>query len=105
MAFNSLTVYMFNGADIEKDCNILKAKNYNLYSVCVQNQKEALTTCIEYAQEKNIDSIMLCPGFTNIEAGEIDKAVGDKINVCIARCDSSMATMTAVEKMQKENLF
>ena len=105
MAFNSLTVYKFNGADKEKDNNVLRAKNYNLYSVCVQNQKEAVEACLKYVKEKNIDSIMLCPGFNNIEVAEIDKAVGEEINVCIARCDSSSATMIATGKMQKEKLF
>jgi len=48
---------------------------------------------------------MLCPGFSNIEVGEIDKAVGTDINVCIARSDSSPATRVSVGKMQKENLL
>jgi hypothetical protein len=105
MAFNSLTVYMFSGANSDVDINIIKAKNYNLYSVCVQNQQEALKVCLEYVKEKYIDSILLCPAFNNIEAGEIDIAVGKEINVCVSRCDTSPATMVTLGKMQKENLL
>ncbi|MCP4178981.1 MAG: hypothetical protein GY756_14565 [bacterium] len=105
MTCKNLTLYKINGTDKNKDKNVIKIKNCNIYSVCIPNFEEALEVCLEYIREKNIDSIILCAGFTNIEVGEIDKATGENINVSVVRNDSSPSTMAAREKMKEAGII
>jgi len=47
-----------------------------------------------------VQSIVLCPGFSNLDVAEIQKAVEGKAAVCASRGDGpgSKITMAAMEK-------
>jgi hypothetical protein len=102
MSFSALCVV--HAPDANKDehrCEIHTEK-YSLFTVAVKNQEEALDVCREYSDK--IDSVMLCPGFTNRDIGEIAEVVGERIGVCVARCDGP-GSRIAMEAMKREGYF
>ncbi|MDD8021174.1 MAG: DUF6506 family protein [Acidobacteriota bacterium] len=66
----------------------------------VSSQAEALENARKLVEEEGVQSIVLCPGFSNLDVAEIQKAVEGKAAVCAARGDGpgSKITMAAMEK-------
>jgi len=87
MAFKVLFLAHAPDADKEIHHNQIDTGMYQLFTVVVKNQAEAVEVCQEYVKSKNIDSVLLCPGFTNRDVAEITEAAGGKVGVCVARGD------------------
>jgi hypothetical protein len=104
MAFKQLCVILVKNADKNK-FSLLDTGNFHQYSVAVKNNTEAIELCLKFIREKNINAIMLCPGFTNIDVAEIDKATGNEVSVCVARNDNGPATFVTVKALQKEGIM
>ena len=87
MAFKTLFLAHAPDAEKEKHKGIIETGIYKLFSVVVRNQKEALEVCGDFVKEENIDSILLCPGFTHKNVAEIAGLAGDGVAVSVARGD------------------
>ena len=87
MPFKVLFIAHARDADKEKHRSLIETGMYHLHTVVVKNQEEALEISREFADNMNIDSIMLCPGFTHSDVAEIVKITGGKLAVAVARGD------------------
>jgi len=87
MAFKVLFLAHSPDADKEKHKNFIDTGMYQLFSVVVKNHQEAQEICKDFVQNKNIDSILLCPGFTHIDVAEISEIAGKNVAVSVARGD------------------
>jgi len=100
MPFKALFLAHAPDADKEKHRSAIRTGKYELFTVVVRNQAEALEVCKDFAEEKGIDSVLLCPGFTHRDIAEIAAAVGSKVGVCVARGDgpSNRVSLAAMER-------
>ena len=87
MAFKVLFLAHAPDADKEKHRSAIATGMYQLYSVVVRNQAESIEVCRDFVEKENIDSVLLCPGFTHSDVAEIVKAVGSNVAVSVARGD------------------
>ncbi|MBU0711449.1 hypothetical protein KJ762_10985 [bacterium] len=87
MSFNALFIAHAPDADKTIHRATIKTGMYKLITVCVRNQSEALEICDELVEQEQIDSILLCPGFTHQDVAEIVKATDNKVAVVVARGD------------------
>jgi hypothetical protein len=100
MTFNTLFLAHNPGADPEKHKCAIETSNFKLYVVIVKDQGQALEMSKKYVKEKEIHSILLCPGATNKDIAEISEAVGQNVGVYVARGDgpSNRIVMEARKK-------
>jgi DNA-binding LacI/PurR family transcriptional regulator len=87
MAFKTLFLAHAPDADKEKHRCSIDTGKYQLDVVIVKNQAEALEISKRLFREKNIESILLYPGFTHKDIAEIVAATENKVAVCVARGD------------------
>ncbi|MFC1890988.1 DUF6506 family protein [Thermodesulfobacteriota bacterium] len=87
MAFKALFVAHAPDAEKEEHCSEIKTAVYHLYVVVVKNQQEALEVAATYAAEKQIESLILCPGFSHSDVAELVTATENKVAVSVARVD------------------
>jgi phosphoribosylformylglycinamidine (FGAM) synthase-like amidotransferase family enzyme len=87
MAFKVLFMAHARDADKEKHSSEIKTSVYHLYVVVVKNQEEAVEVAKNYAVEKQIESLILCPGFSHGDVAEIVGATEGKVAVSVARND------------------
>jgi len=87
MAFKVLFLAHAPDADKEKHRSAIATGMYQLFSVVVRNQAESIEVCRDFVEKENIDSVLLCPGFTHGDVAEIVKAVGSNVAVSVARGD------------------
>jgi phosphoribosylformylglycinamidine (FGAM) synthase-like amidotransferase family enzyme len=87
MAFKVLFMAHARDADKEKHCSEIKTSVYHLYVVVVKNQEEAVEVAKTYAEKKQIESLILCPGFSHGDVAEIFGATEGKVAVSVARND------------------
>jgi stage V sporulation protein SpoVS len=100
MSFNAL--FMAHAPDANPDdVALVETPTYKLYSVAIKNQAEALATARKLVDEKGVESILLCPGFTNRDIAGLCEALGDEVGVSVARGDRH-ANMAAMKAMQRE---
>ena len=87
MAFKAL--FMAHAPDAEKSehRSFIDTGMYQLWTVVVKNQQEAIETCRELIEENQIDAVLLCPGFTHADVAEIAGVVGPNVGVSVARGD------------------
>lgn len=100
MSFNA--VFMAHAPDANPaDISLLETPTYKLYSVAVKDQAEALATARKLVSENGVESIVLCPGFSNMDIAEIQEAVGDGVGISVARGDPR-SNACAVRAMKRE---
>lgn len=87
MAFKALFLAHAPDADKNKHRGMIDTGKYQLYTVVVKNQKEALEVCSDFVEREQIDSILLCPGFTYNDVAEITSSAGHSVAVAVARGD------------------
>ena len=87
MAFKALFLAHAPDADKEKHRNAIDTGMYQLFTVVVKNQAEAVEVCQDFVEKRNIDSVLLCPGFTHGDVAEIVQAAGGNVAVAVARGD------------------
>lgn len=74
-------------ADPARDRSTLMTSLYELTTVLVRNDDEAVKVCGELARKNGIQSFILCPGFTHTSIARIVEAVGKDSCVDVARGD------------------
>jgi hypothetical protein len=87
MAFKVLFLAHAPDAEKERHRNIIDTGMYQLFTVVVKNQVEAVSVCKDFVKKKNIDSVLLCPGFTHSNVAEIAETAGENVAVSVARAD------------------
>jgi hypothetical protein len=100
MPFKALFLAHAPDANKEKHRSVIDTGKYQLFTVVVRNQAEALEVCKDFVEKEGIDSVLLCPGFTHRDIAEIAAAVGNSVGVCVARCDgpSNKISLAAMER-------
>lgn len=100
MAFKTLLVAHAPDADPAKHRSAIDTGMYQLYVVVVKSQAEATAVCREFVEQKGIESVLLCPGFTHRDVAGIVEAVGDNVGVSVARGDgpSSRISQAALRR-------
>lgn len=103
MAFKELILSYAPDADKEKHRSVIDTGKYQQYSVVVKNQAEAIEVSKEFIQNKNIEKIALCPGFTHEDVAAISKAAGKNVGVSVGRADGPSSIITA-KGLKRENM-
>ncbi|MEM3357292.1 MAG: DUF6506 family protein [Candidatus Bathyarchaeia archaeon] len=75
-------------ADPIKHRCVIETPLYELTSVLVKNDDEAVDVCKELALKKGVRAFVLCPGFTHKAVARILDALGDGVSVNVARGDA-----------------
>jgi len=104
MAFKVVFLAHTPDAEPEKHSCVIETSKYKLFVILVKGQKQAVEVCKKFVQEKGIDSILLCPGFTHRDIGEISQAVGEEVGVFVARGDGP-SNKVSMEVMKREGWF
>ena len=97
MAFKTLFLAHAPDANKDKHRSAIETGKYQLFTVVVRNQAEAIEVCKDFVEKEAIDSVLLCPGFTHSDVAEIAEVVGNKVAVSVARGDgpSSKVSLAA----------
>jgi hypothetical protein len=74
-------------ADSAKHRCKLETSLYELTSVLVKDDDDAVSVCRDLVKRDGIKSLLLCPGFTHTSIARIVETVGKGISVNIARGD------------------
>jgi hypothetical protein len=74
-------------ADSAKHRSTLRTSLYELTSVLVRDDDDAVKVCRDLLQKEGVKSFLLCPGFTHAAIARIGEAVGDGISINVARGD------------------
>jgi len=100
MAFKVLFLAHAPDAKKEKHRSAIDTGKYQLFTVVVRNQAEALEVCKEFVEKEGIDSVLLCPGFTHRDVAEVAEVVGNKVGVSVARGDgpSNKVSLAAMKR-------
>jgi hypothetical protein len=95
MSFNVLFIAHAPDADRQEHRSEIDTGKYRLLSVVVRTQEEAVDTAREIVDDQDIDSILLCPGFTHSDVAEIYNSLGGRVGVAVARGDGPSNTISA----------
>ncbi len=87
MAFKTLYLTYAPNAEPTQHRSLLDTGNYKLFSVAVTGLAQAIEVARELVENEGVQSIVLCPGFTHREVGEMVEAVGENVAISIARPD------------------
>ena len=87
MTFKVLFLAHAPDADKEKHRSVIDTGMYQLFTVVVKNQLDARGICKDFVEKENIDSVLLCPGFTHRDVAEIVETTGGNVSVAVARGD------------------
>jgi len=95
MSFNVLFIAHAPDADKNKHKSEINTGKYHLFSIVVRNQTEAVDVAREIVNDQNIDTILLCPGFTHSDVAEIYHALDGRVGVAVARGDGPSNKISA----------
>jgi dihydrodipicolinate reductase len=104
MAFKTLFIAHAPDADMKKHRCFIDTGKYQLDVVIVKSQAEALEVCTRFFREKQVESILLCPGFTHRDIAEIVQATENRVAVCVARGDGP-SNRISQEALKKAGFF
>jgi hypothetical protein len=95
MAFRTLFIAHAPDADKERHRSVIDTGMYQLFTVVVKNQEQAVEIGADFVKRKHIDSILLCPGFSHSDVAEIAKTVGSAVAVARGDGPSSKVSQEA----------
>lgn len=101
MAFKALFLAHAPDADKKKHRSAIDTGMYQLFTVVVRSQAEAIEVCQDFVEQKNIASVLLCPGFTHSDVAEIVKAVGKNVAVSVARGDGPSGKLSLAARKRE----
>ena len=94
MAFRTLFIAHAPDADKERHRSVIDTGMYQLFTVVVKNQEEAVEVSADFVKKKHIDSVLLCPGFTHTDVAEIVKTFDSNVAVSVARGDGQSSKVS-----------
>lgn len=100
MPFTALFLAHSPDADPNLHRSVIDTGLYKLFTVVVKDQRQGLDLCRTLVPAEGIQSILLCPGHTHQDVGEIAQAVGPSVSISIARGDSR-SMRVAVKAMEE----
>jgi len=84
--------------------SVVETGMYTLHTVVVRDQAQGLAAATELVGEYGVQSLLLCPGHSNQDVGEIAEAVGENVSVSVARGDPRGGRVAA-QAMQQAGWF
>jgi len=87
MTFNVLFMAHAPDADWHQHQSYIDTGSYHLFTVVVRDQTEALMVAKAWVEKHDIQSILLCPGFTHQDVAEIFQSLDGQVGVVVARGD------------------
>lgn len=87
MAFTAAFIAHSPDADPARHHTVIETGLYTLHSIVVRDQQQGLAAARELVGEHGVQSLLLCPGHSNEDIGEIAAAVGQGVSVSVARGD------------------
>jgi hypothetical protein len=94
MPFTEAFIALVPDADPERDRTVLSTGLYVLHVVFVPDEAAAAAVGRGLVGDDGVQSIDLCPGFTNAGVAGVAAAVGDGIAVSVCRGDGAAAELT-----------
>jgi hypothetical protein len=104
VSFNVLFMAHSPDADKEKHRSAIDTGKFRLFTVVVRNQEEALEVAREMAAEEDLDSILLCPGFTHADVAELFEILDGRVGVAVARGDGPSNRISAEARREAYGL-
>ena len=101
MAFKVLFLAHAPDAAPAKHRTAIDTGMYQLFTVVVKNQAEAIEVCRDLVEQERIDSVLLCPGFTHRDVAEIGEAAGGSVAVSVARGDGPSARVSQAARKRE----
>lgn len=95
MTFNVLFMAHSPDANPEEHCSKIDTGKFKLWTVVVRDQAQALQVAEGMVDENQIDSILLCPGFSHVDVAEIFNVFKGSVGVSVARGDGLSSMITA----------
>jgi hypothetical protein len=102
--FISGFVAMVPDADPLKHRCVVETSVYRMIAVLAKDEEQTVDLCREMVAKEGVQSIILCPGFTNRGIGRITEAVGKEVAVCVARGDGPSSAI-AHQAMERAGFF
>jgi len=104
--FKSAFIIMAPDGDPQKHRATIKTEKAELTALFIEmsNFDQAVEVAKDLVQNKGVQSIYLCAGFTHQAVARVAAAVGDKVAVQVARGDPP-GTMMVGEILAKEGWF
>ncbi len=87
MPFIAAVIAHSPDADPALHRSVIETGLYTVHTVVVRDQAEGLAAARELVGEHGVQSLLLCPGHSNQDVGEIAAAVGENVSVSVARAD------------------
>jgi len=90
-------------ADPKKHRSVIETSTYELTSVLVKNDEEAIEVCEELKKE-GVQAFILCPGFTHKAVAQIADALGKDVSISVVRGDGP-SNQVALRLMEEAGWF
>ncbi len=87
MAFTALFLAHSPDADPVVHRSTIETGLYTILTVVVRDQRQGLEVCRQMVAEEGVQSVLLCPGHSNEDVGEIAAELGEGVSVSVARGD------------------
>ena len=84
--------------------SVVETEITKLFTILVKTQEQAVAESKKLAAEEGIQSMVLCPGFTNADVAELQAAVGKNVAISVARGDGP-GNRIIMETFQKVGWF
>jgi hypothetical protein len=101
MAFKVLFLAHAPDAIKDKHKSAIDTGMYQLFTVVVRNQEEALEVCKYFVKKEAIDSVLLCPGFTHSDVAAIAEVVGSNVAISVARGDGQSSKVSLAARKRE----
>ena len=88
MPFTALFMATAPDADPAVHRDVIDTGLYRLLTLVVKDHEQSLRICRTVVPAEGVQSILLCPGHSHQEVGEIAAAVGPGVSVSVARGDA-----------------
>jgi hypothetical protein len=104
MPFTEAFIALVPDADARECRTLLETDLYRLFVVLAPDVAEAARVCAELVQTERLESVNLCPGFTNGDVSVVGAAVGSTIAVSVSRGDGP-STQLVREGLERAGWF
>ncbi len=87
MPFTAAFIAHSPDADPVTHRSVVETGLYTIHTVVVRDQAQGLAVAKKLVEEHGVQSLLLCPGHSNEDVGQIAAAVGENVSVSVARGD------------------
>jgi hypothetical protein len=87
MPFTAAFIAHSPDADPATHRSVVETGLYTIHTVVVRDQAQGLAAAKELVEEHGVQSLLLCPGHSNEDVGQIQASVGENVSISVARGD------------------